>query len=439
MHFGIRFQLLSPLVPLVLGLAATTAWTAHSAASAARQEILAELANIVDTLRDAPFPHEQHILKLIKGLSGADLVLVDRARDQTLTTFADSPLDLTDDLGKNEPQQIRIGDTEYLCRSASLPYGRVLAFLPTSVLDDAVARAVRPALFIGGIGGVVSILLALWLTQRLTGRIHDLQRRTREIAGGDFSPMPIPPHGDELVDLGHSINDMAQQLARFQETLKSTERLRLLGQVSGGLAHQMRNSIAGAKLALQLFSREHGGSPESLSVALRQLALMENYIKRFFDLGKALELRRAAVDVAVLADETAALLRPQCEHANIELALAPRVGPAIISADADQLRQVLFNLINNAIEAAGPGGHVKVRTEANDSGVAVEVADTGSGIPSDVAARLFEPFVTGKPEGVGLGLAVAKQIADAHGGRLTWLRESGATIFRLELPGRLSA
>jgi signal transduction histidine kinase len=92
-------------------------------------------------------------------------------------------------------------------------------------------------------------------------------------------------------------------------------------------------------------------------------------------------------------------------------------------------------VLTNAVEAAGPGGRVEVRLGRGATDRAfVEVLDSGPGPTADVAARLFEPFVTGKREGVGLGLAVAKQVAEAHGGTIAWRRQDGWTCFRIELP-----
>jgi signal transduction histidine kinase len=94
-------------------------------------------------------------------------------------------------------------------------------------------------------------------------------------------------------------------------------------------------------------------------------------------------------------------------------------------------------VIGNAIDAAGPGGWVSVgvrRKEADGLTAVVEINDSGPGPPPKVSGRLFEPFVTGKPEGVGLGLAVGRQVAEAHGGRIHWEREDGRTCFRIELP-----
>ena len=103
--------------------------------------------------------------------------------------------------------------------------------------------------------------------------------------------------------------------------------------------------------------------------------------------------------------------------------------------DPGQLGHLFLNVLTNALEAAGPGGWVEVRWgEAPTQGVFAEIRDSGPGPLPDVASRLFEPFVTGKPEGVGLGLAVARQVAAAHGGAIHWRREADGTCFRIELP-----
>jgi signal transduction histidine kinase len=101
------------------------------------------------------------------------------------------------------------------------------------------------------------------------------------------------------------------------------------------------------------------------------------------------------------------------------------------------LGHLFLNVIGNAIEAAGPGGWVSVgvrRKEPAGRTAVVEVADSGPGPPPGVAGRLFEPFVTGKAEGVGLGLAVGRQVAEAHGGCVHWQREADRTCFFIELP-----
>jgi signal transduction histidine kinase len=297
---------------------------------------------------------------------------------------------------------------------------------------------------LGAFGGLASIALTVGVAQRLSRRIQDLERRTRVIAAGDFSPLELAGRDDELRDLGQSINDMAQRLAQFQEAVQKAERLRLLGQVSGGLAHQLRNGVSGARLAVQLHAREcHGqADPEALEVALRQLALVEVHLKRFLDLGRTEALCQERCSLGSLIDGTVALLRPQCRHVHIELRWQPPAQKVTVVGDAGQLGHMFFNVISNAVEAASPGGWVEIRMHRAEHSWdkrgcefwAVEIADSGPGPPADVAGRLFDPFVTSKREGVGLGLAVARQVAEAHGGTIDWRRASDQTVFRIQLP-----
>jgi signal transduction histidine kinase len=169
-------------------------------------------------------------------------------------------------------------------------------------------------------------------------------------------------------------------------------------------------------------------------VALRQLTLLETNLKRFLDLGRQGCQRRERCSLAVVVGEAVELLRPQCRHAGIDLRWQPPKEDAVVVGDAGQLGQLVVNVLGNAVEAAGPGGRVGIDLRVQEGKAVLEIRDSGPGPASEVAGRLFEPFVTGKPEGVGLGLAVARQVAEAHGGRIGWERVRAWTVFRIELP-----
>jgi signal transduction histidine kinase len=446
MRIGIRLQLWLPLATLMLGAIVMSAWTAIDSASRARERVVTDMDHIAETVAQVTFPRNPQTLKLMKGLSGAEFLLTDdQGRPllddlgRPLTTLRQLPAALpeTRDSRGKMGDRVAVDGEFYYCRTSPLQHGLLYLFLPESIVREAVWGAIRPALVVGLIGTGVSILLALLVTQGIARRVLDLQRRTRQIADGDFSAMPLPRLRDEVRDLGESINEMAARLAKYQETIAATERFRLLGQVSGGLAHQLRNGVAGAKLSVQLMAREEGLSLEEgepLGVALRQLQLVENQLRRFLDLGKSLSLRRETIDLRQQLDEAIALLRPQCRHAAIDLRWAPAAEPILLAADADQLSQLFVNVIGNAIEAAGPGGWVEVVLAKNDSQATIDIRDSGPGIAAEVAAKLFEPFVTSKPEGVGLGLAVARQVAQAHQGNVELLHGEEATHFRVVIP-----
>lgn len=427
-------------------------WTALASAERARRQIESQLDAVAATVRSVTFPRNQATLNLMKGLSGAELLLCDAQRkpllddqDRPITTLPAVPDKLPEPVAADEHplgMPVDVAGKVYFCRGVGLRQDAsaqllLYVFYPESLWRDALWQAVRPALFLGGIGGVVAIGLTVAVAGRFTRRIQQLERRTRLIAAGDFSPMQLQRRDDELRDLGLSVNEMAQRLADYRETVAMTERLRLLGQVSGGLAHQLRNGVAGARLAVQLHAREcgHGENGEVLEVALRQLTLTEMHLKRFLDLGKTIELNREPCDLRSVVDEALTLLGPQCRHAQIKLRTTKCEDPLTILADASQLGNLMLNVLANAIEAAGPGGSVEVRTGTTAASWAwVEVIDSGPGISAEVAARLFEPFVTGKKEGVGLGLAVARQVAQAHGGSITWSRRTEGTCFRIDIP-----
>ncbi len=448
MRWRIRSQLLLPLLLLLLGGVGISAWTAFASARQARRQIEARLRSVAHFLTEQRrFPLTVDVLQQMKPLSGADYLLVPKDKPPQSSLASNplptpSPAIVCDDwreLHLGPPLNVD-GET-YLCSGIRLHKGlnagdTLYILYPESLWRDALWEAVWPPLALGGSLALASLALAIGLSQRLAKRIRELERRTRLIASGDFSPMPLPGRNDELRDLARSVNEMAQQLAQFQKTAQQTERLRLLGQVSGGLAHQLRNGLTGARLAVQLHLRESPAQADTsaLEVALRQLTLLEAHLKRFLDLGRAGDLRRERCSLTSLVGEAVELLRPRCRHAGIGLVWQPPPDACVLSGDPGQLGQVVLNLLGNAVEAAGPGGQVEVRLEKGPPFV-LEVFDTGPGPPSDLAERLFEPFVTGKPEGVGLGLAVARQVTEAHGGRISWARRDGRTCFRIELPG----
>jgi signal transduction histidine kinase len=229
--------------------------------------------------------------------------------------------------------------------------------------------------------------------------------------------------------------DVSRRLRLLDTSLKKGERMRLLGQVSGGLAHQLRNGVASAKLAVQLHARScDDGDSESLDAARRQLARVEADLNRFLDLGRD-DVPRRPCHVVELVEEATALLRPQCRHADVQLCWEPPIGDPVVLGDPGRLGHIIVNLMSNAVDAAGPGGQVEVSVDQMGEGpCVVEIWDSGQGPDTTIAKRLFEPFVSGKTDGVGLGLFVAKQAAEAHGGRLDWRRERRRTCFRVELP-----
>jgi signal transduction histidine kinase len=229
-------------------------------------------------------------------------------------------------------------------------------------------------------------------------------------------------------------------LAALRKTLVSSERQRLLGQLAAGFAHELRNAVTGARLAIDLHRRRcdasrHTTSPadDSLAVATRQLDIVEAEVRGLLALGRASQAAAEPTDLDRLLDEIRELTAARASHAGVTLDRGPAAG-ITTPVRRDSLRAALVNLVLNAIDAAGRGGAVQLAILAEPGAASLVVDDTGPGPPPGLAATIHEPFVTGKPEGVGLGLAVAQAVATEHGGTLSWSRHGDHTRFAIRLP-----
>lgn len=463
MRWPIQRQLLVPML-LVIVLASTlssgvSAWVGSRWA---RREESDRLARVVATLADANFPLQESVLQKLAGLSGAEFVVWDaqqQAQAATLTLDAEvrDRLKAVPDTGplsdlSSNPLVVIQGRSFLtakvpLRRTATRPLS-LLVLYPEDRWWTATRGAVLPPLIAGGVTALAALMLtALW-ARRFTRPIARMSQQSESIASGDFQPMPLPARDDELRDLTLSINRMVEQLTRYEQQVRRNERLKTLGQLGAGLAHQLRNWLTGARMALQVHARECplGEQAESTEMALRQLGLMESYLQRFLTLGAGRDEAarpRESHDVPLieLVENVLSLVRPRGRHVGVELQWTPPASPIVIHGDRDELQELLVNLLLNGIDAAAQfpsSSHgTWVRVELNDTTpnrVRLRVIDSGRGPTDAIAGQLFEPFVTDKPEGTGLGLAVAKQIAESHGGSLRWFRDGATTCFELDLP-----
>jgi signal transduction histidine kinase len=449
MRLSLRYQFLLPMLFVLLGVvgggSAAIVWATRAAV---RDRLEQQLTLAARTLAAASFPLTTTVLQQIKGLTGAEFLLIE-ADGRRLATHAAAlglPLDPPDEAARADgPVQgpnVPLDGMRYLnlivtLRRPALPPARLHLLYPESAWEEAVARALYPAFVFALVAGLAGLAATERLATWLSRRIGAVKARTQAIAAGDFRPLPEPAGHDEIHDLARAINDMAAQLARLHETVRITERLRLLGQVSGGLIHQLRNATTGAKLAIQVHAQDCPGTPASrddLQVALRQMALMEEHLQRFLQLGsREPNQPRRGQFVAWVAD-TVELMRPRCRHRQIQLTWHPPPPGPMVECDVGLLTQILVNLLDNAIDAVSDGGHVEVTLMESPQATVIAVSDDGPGPPPELAPMLFEPFATGKPQGIGLGLAVARDAAVRLNGTLRWRREHARTIFELSFP-----
>jgi signal transduction histidine kinase len=287
--------------------------------------------------------------------------------------------------------------------------------------------------------------LGLRTTGRLAARIGAVERHVRRIAAGEFGQtLAAPaPAADEVSRLVTGVNHMSVELERLRGSLVAGERQRLLGQLAAGFAHELRNAITGARLAIDLHRRRCPGTAgesntdESLAVAARQLDIVEEEVRGLLALGGggAAESAPQPFEIDRLLAEVRDLTAPRCDHVGVAFEPGAPSGLSIVGRP-DSLRAALVNLVLNGVDAAGHGGSVAMSATLLDGRVILAVEDTGAGPPEHLRQTMLEPFVTGKPEGIGLGLAVARAVAEEHGGTLSWERRQGRTRFTISLPER---
>ena len=445
----IRTQIFVPFAALLACAAGGVAVTA-SLAAARRSDAgrIERLQYVLATLGDASFPYSQNVLQTMRGLSGAHFVAVAASGNPVSTMPAIDPEQLAGvepvDLGALERlsdfSTVRIGEQEFFAgairtRSDSGPL--VLYILsPVESWREARWSAAWPPLVIGAVTVVLTALLSGWLAHRIAGRMGRVRALFVDLAAGEHPQIDPQPPVDELHDLMLAANELSDRLVALQQDIRHSERARLLGQVAGGLAHHIRNAATGARLALQLHRRRcpAGSGDESLDVAIRQLELTEQHLQGLLSLSPVKRSGRPGRLAGVTSD-VCRILEPICRHSRVTLSLSDRLEDADCDLrDADEMRAALLNLGWNAVEAAGVGGRVRVDVWSESDTVIIEVADSGAGPPPDVAPRMFEPFVSSKPEGVGLGLALVRRAAAAQGGDVSWRRDGGETVFALRLP-----
>lgn len=325
-------------------------------------------------------------------------------------------------------------------------------------------------------GGVLLLLGDRFLARTLVLPITRLAEAALHIAGGDLSRRVRVGSGDEVGQLARAFNLMAERLeadeadrrdfeaelerqvkertreleetaARLRATqaeLVRSERVAVTGQIAAGVTHEIRTPLNSLAINVQLLRRElsRGAPPPSMREIPGTLATVEYEINRinrileeFVKFARLPTPRFEHVEVGLLLEEILGLLGAQAAEARVRIeALTTSLG-ASVRGDRDQLREVFLNLGQNALQAMPNGGVLSVEVGRNGDWVHIAVTDCGPGIPEAERERIFLPFVSTKPDGLGLGLPIVRRIVDEHGGSVSCQsRVGGGAAFVVRLP-----
>ncbi len=320
--------------------------------------------------------------------------------------------------------------------------GRVIGVLwamrPTT---EIVAAGWRTRVNVGAIivlASILTLVAAIRISRSLILGVERLKRglaALKEDLGFRFAPM-----SGELGEVAAAINKMADSLQHareLEEEARRNQRLVELGRLVAGVAHGIRNPLTSIQGYVQYWARRPDSppSPSSLQLVVSETTRLNKLVERLLYFARPLEARYESQDIEATIAQVVDLVAPECETAGIEVKRGLSGQARQAEIDGEQIRQVVLNLVMNAIQAMPSGGTLSVRTSYGDNEVELEVADTGPGIPLEQQESIFTPFFTTKRNGAGLGLAISREIARAHGGSMGFRTEPGrGTAFYVRLP-----
>jgi len=427
----------------------------HQAAALAREQYIHQAHTLLEW-NDSHLPHYEQVAIAARAATA-------HLRSQVTTPEGRARADKIEALVEDSDRQfrelvlpaIRTGDRSRLTALHELteqPVQQVVALneeLNRSIeaSSDAAQRraeAIRSRARLAVIGCfALAILLAtavgLYLMRSISGPVAALRAGARRIGAGDLGARIGLDGDDELAELARVFDQMAEDLGRHQGEALEAHRLASIGQVASGIAHELNNPLGVILGYLRLVRREPElGEREELRIIEAEVHQCQVIVAGLLDLARPVRLQLDRVDVADVVRDAVARLEESgtadgvSVHVHVE-------GSLDITADESKLRQVISNLIGNALEAvrdpAARGSAIEIKCAADAARVSVHVDDAGPGIAAEALPRLFEPFFTTRARGHGLGLAIARSLARAHGGDVELTaRAAGGTRATLWIP-----
>lgn len=418
----------------------------------ARTDLLDRLSSTLGAMRDLPRGHATVVRKYQDRTASMKRAVAQLGETYT-TLLAAPPLarSLSADPPTGDPAKLQAAvaakqqllDGEYRLYQSMGELADQLRVRTERIAANLEYNASRLRLYTGVMGLVAvfaGLLVTAWVTLSLRplGRLRSASRR---IAAGEYGSRIDESGPAEVSDLAREFNAMGRAVEERERELVRSERLAAVGKMAAMITHEVRNPLSSIALNTELLEEELAESPgearDICRAITREVDRLTAITEEYLSFARLPKPRLAAGSVTVLVDDLARFVREDLAARKVELVVEHEADMPPAMFDDGQIRQALLNLVRNASEAvAGRGeGHVWVRTSATQDRVIVAVVDDGTGIAPELRERLFDPFVSTKDGGTGLGLALTHQIVKDHGGaiQVTSTPGQGAT-FAIELP-----
>jgi signal transduction histidine kinase len=294
-------------------------------------------------------------------------------------------------------------------------------------------------------GAVLCALGVVFVTRWVIRPVAALREAAREIGSGNLSHRIQTRSHDELGKLADEVNQMAATIVEMQVRLIEKERLAAAGEMFTRVAHNIRNPLAGMRGLAEATSERHADNPETVECQARIMDTIDRFEKWLRDVQQSvspmtLNLQPARIDELIA--NVATVLRPMADRRRVNVQVEVDPSACRVRIDASHIEQALVALLTNAVQASEPGQSVRVSVRQASEGRGswqLMVEDDGAGIRPEIRDAIFLPYFTTKPDGNGIGLAIANKVVRAHGGRLTVESEPGrGSRFLATLPGLIA-
>ena len=411
--------------------------------------------NAARLMGDLRLPRSPHLAKTLASIFGGAVAFVGEDGRRGADSFDEGTRSAFDDYlaARSRPARATLGGTVFHARSAALEgAGEIWLLIPEATLRQARWRVLLPLLGVCAVATLTSVLLGLRVTRavvrplvRLGDDLHGLAANLERGEWGMGEPRSPDMGGRqpaEVAILAQSFECLLGDLRQARQRLAESSRLAAVGKLAASVAHELRNPLAGIRMNAQVLAQEQareGRADESLERIVRECDRLSVRLEELLGLATGSRTGAAArtpperLSLASLRDAAVGLVGTQFRQAGIALRCTGDFA-AEVEAGADDIRRILLNLLLNALEVSSEGDTVELRAGTLDDGrVRLAVADQGGGVPSE-AGDVFAPFVTTKAAGVGLGLAISRELAERNDGELGFRNADGGAEFALVLP-----
>lgn len=304
-----------------------------------------------------------------------------------------------------------------------------------------VRKITVPIIMLVTLSGVIASFI---FSRLLTKPLNKFIEFTKVLGRGEFGKRVDVPYGDEIGYLARNFNRLSMELKNVNEKMEEAytythllqaEKLSTIGQISAGLAHELKNPLTTLKMLFQAFKEQPDMTREDAEIINREIEKIDAIITKFLGFAKQKDFEISDININALIERVLSLAAFDIRRHDIAVHKDMIENLPEVKGDRALLEHVFLNLILNAVQAMPGGGDIWMSGKTDDKFVEVVIRDKGAGIPYDIRSKVFDPFFTTKEDGTGLGLSIVYNIVKSHGGKVFFNSSEGAgTVFTVRLP-----